>query len=175
MNKITNTDYKKILQFYKIPIPKSTKPGSRIKFKQSPPPIPNINHNAGKNPPNCPPKQRLLSVNHIPTSKEIAANRDLNRKTAKYKISNSIPRLDFSSAGIESMATRANYYRNGTTPFTSGPHGPARDTPTFGRIKERMQMQGWRNVAEGKNPLNRFKEFPKIELPKIEFPKFPTW
>lgn len=64
---------KKNMVYYEIPIPRSTKPGSRIRFKQSPPPIPNIDNNTGKNPPNCPLKQ-TLSINHDPTSKEIRKN-----------------------------------------------------------------------------------------------------
>lgn len=158
---------KKNMIYYEIPIPPATKPGSRIKFKQSPPPIPNIDHNAGKNPPDCPLKQRLNIVNHLPNEKSNTnRNRkhgDLDRKTAKFKLSSVIPRLKFSS---ERMATSANYYRNGTTPFTSGPHGPARETWT----PQRFQEQLWRNGLSGKNPTNRFGEFPKIE-----FPKFPTW
>jgi hypothetical protein len=162
---------KKRMMYYKIPIPLNTKPGSRIRFKQPTPPIPNINHNAGKNPPNCPPTQRLRSVNHIPTNEKSNSNRkynyrDSDRNTAEYKISSSIPRLDLSSSGIETMATRANYARNGTTPFTSGPQGPARETFTPERFKEQL----WRNGLAGKNPLNRFKEFPKIVFPQI-----PTW
>lgn len=59
----------KNMTYYKINVPKDTKPGSRIRFKQPTPSIKNVDHNAGKNPPNCPGKQRLRSV----TPEEIAA------------------------------------------------------------------------------------------------------
>ena len=69
---------KKNMVYYKIPIPESTEPGSRVRFKQPTPPIKNVHHNSGKNPPNCPLKQTLNIVNHIPTSKEINENRSKN-------------------------------------------------------------------------------------------------
>lgn len=141
---------KKNMTFYKIPIPQNTKPGSIIGFKKLPPPIPNIDHNAGKNPPNCPRKQRLNSVNHIPTSNTKSNNNQLDSKTAKYKLSGSIPRLDFSRTGFERMATRANYARAGTTPFTSDPQGPPRETFTPDRVLER----GWYQILNGENPLH---------------------
>ena len=76
---------KKNMTYYKIPIPPATEAGSRIKFKKSPPPIPNIDHNAGKNPPNCPPKQRLESVNHLPTSGMNNQQTKVNPKSEETK------------------------------------------------------------------------------------------
>jgi hypothetical protein len=79
----------------------------------------------------------------------------LIEKTAKYKISNSIPRFDFSSAGIERMATRANYARNGTIPFTSGPQGPSGDTFTVDRAKGRIVG----SLVTGQNPFDQGVDF----------------
>jgi hypothetical protein len=59
---------KKNMTYYKIHIPPSTEAGSRLRFKQPTLPIKNIEHNAGKNPPDCPPKQTLDSVNRLPTN-----------------------------------------------------------------------------------------------------------
>ena len=74
---------KKNMTYYKIQIPPDTEAGSKIKFKQPTRPIKNIYHNDGKTRPNCPRKQKLRSVNHIPTISEIQAN--ISKKMKLYK------------------------------------------------------------------------------------------
>lgn len=154
---------KKNMTYYEIHIPPFTEAGSRLRFKQPTPPIKNVDHNAGKNPPNCPRKQRLRSVNHIPTSKEITANRDLDRTTAKHRLSNHIPTLDTSHEGIERYATIANFARGNNSKKNYYLKGNAL-TPGAGETftPERLKWRVWNSIVKGQNPLNQKVDFSRM-------------